>query len=207
MREIEHLEQGSLVALKPTGRSAEIELISARSLEAQVQARADTLLDRELDRIARGERRVLPKLERVEHALSQRAEVLEREGLGLMSDSGKFYFRDGVRDGLRAHELDRAGLEHARRHGLDYRDLSIDPPSQGEAIWRVRDVKELFAGRTVLLGRGQEVAAMVMRPPKELSIGDEVGVKLMERGTTRTLDLIVGKELELTRTISLGLGR
>jgi type IV secretory pathway VirD2 relaxase len=207
MREIEPLEQGAILTLKPEGRGAEIEVISARSLEAQVQARADTVLDRELDGIARGERRELPKLERVEHALSQRAEVLEREGLGLMSDCGKFYFRDGVRDGLRAHELDRAGLEHARRHGLDYRDFSIDPPGQGEQIWRVREVKELFAGRTVLLGRGQEVAAMVMRPPKELSIGDEVGVKLMERGTTRTLDLIVGKELELTRTISLGLGR
>jgi type IV secretory pathway VirD2 relaxase len=206
MREIEHLEQGAILALKPEGRGAEIEVISARSLEAQVQARADTVLDRELDRIARGERRELPKLERVEHALSQRAEVLEREGLGLMSDSGKFYFRDGVRDGLRAHELDRAGLVHARRHGLDYRDLSIDPPGQDEQIWRVREVKELFAGRTVLLERGGQVA-MVVKPTKELSIGDDVGIKVMERGTTRTLDLIVGKELELTRTISLGLGR
>ncbi|MFN3463988.1 MAG: DUF3363 domain-containing protein [Terricaulis sp.] len=207
MREIEPLEQGAIVALKPEGRGAEIEVISARSLEAQGQARADTVLDRELDRIARGQRRVLPKLERVENALSQRARVLEREGLGLMSESGKFYFRDGAREGLRAGELDRAGLEHARRHGLEYRDLSVDPPGQGEQIWRVRDMKELFAGRTVLLERGGQVAAMVVKPARELSIGDDVGVKLIERGNTRTLDLIVGKELELTRTISLGLGR
>jgi hypothetical protein len=207
MREIEPLEQGSILALKPDGRGAEIEVISARSLEAQAPARAETLLDRELDRIARGQRRVLPKLERVENALSQRARVLEREGLGLMSESGKFYFRDGARERLRASELDRAGLDHARRHGLEYRDLSLDPPGQGEQIWRVREVKELFAGRTVLLGRGQEVAAVVVKPTKELGIGDEVGVKLMERGNARTLDIIVGKELELARTISLGLGR
>jgi hypothetical protein len=47
----------------------------------------------------------------------------------------------------------------------------------------------------------------VVKPTKELGIGAEVGVKLMERGNARTLDLKVGKELELARTISLGLGR
>jgi len=207
LREIEGLEQGSLVALKPQGRGAEIDIISARSLESQIQARAETLLDRELDRLARGEARELPKLEGVEQALARRAQLLEREGLGLLSESGKFYFRDGARQALRAAELDHAALDHAKRHGLHYRDLSIDPPGQGEGIWRVREVKELFAGRTALLGRGHEVAAVMVKPKLELSIGDEVGVKALERGGARSLDLIVGKELELTRTISLGLGR
>ncbi|MBX9745616.1 MAG: DUF3363 domain-containing protein [Hyphomonadaceae bacterium] len=205
MREIEGLEQGSLVALKPQGRGAEIEIISARSLESQIQARAETLLDRELDRLARGEARELPRLEGVERALARRAQLLEREGLGLMSESGKFYFRDGARDALRAGELDRAALDHAKRHGLEYRDLSIDPPGQGEQIWRVREVKELFAGRTALLGRGQEVAAVMVKPKLELSIGEEVGVRTLERGTSRPLDLIVSKELDRPR--SLGLGR
>ncbi|UPT63039.1 MAG: hypothetical protein M0D54_00190 [Hyphomonadaceae bacterium JAD_PAG50586_4] len=68
-------------------------------------------------------------------------------------------------------------------------------------------MKELFAGRTALLGRGHEIAAVIVKPKLELSIGDDVGLKLIERGTARTLDLIVGKELELTRTIGLGLGR
>jgi hypothetical protein len=207
MREIEGLEQGSLVALKPQGRGAEIETISARSLDAQIRARADTLLDRELECIARGQKRELPQLERVEAALGERAQHLEYEGWGLRSESGKFYFRDGAREALRAGELDRAGLDHAREHGLAYRDLSFDPPGPSEQIWRVRDVKELFAGRTALLGRGDEVVAVMVKPKLALSIGDEVGVKLMERGGARSLDLIVGKELELTRTISLGLGR
>ncbi len=49
MREIEGLEQGSLVALKPDGRRAEIESHFGDSpLAAQVHARAETLLDREL---------------------------------------------------------------------------------------------------------------------------------------------------------------
>ena len=204
-REIDGLEQGSVVAVRPQGRGAEIEVISARSLEAQVPARADTLLDRELDRLARGEARELPKLEGVEQALARRAQLLEREGLGLLSESGRFYFRDGARQALRAAELDRAALDHAKRHGLYYRDLAIDPPGQGEDIWRVREVKELFAGRTALLGRGQEVAVVMVKPKLELSVGDEVGVKLMARGNTRTLELAVGKELDLMR--GLGLGR
>jgi type IV secretory pathway VirD2 relaxase len=205
MEEIAQLERGSIVALRPEGRSAEIELISARSLEAQINARADTLLDRELDRIARGQKRELPKLERVETALMQRAQWLERAGLGQSSESGKFYFRDGARDGLRAAELEQAGREHARQHELHYRDLIADPPAKGEQIWRVREVREMFAGRAVVLGRGQEVAAIVMKSAKELSIGDEIGVKLLERNGARTLELTTGKEL--ARTISLGLGR
>lgn len=60
-------------------------------------------------------------------------------------------------------------------------------------------MKELFAGRTALLGRGHEVAVVMVKPKLELSIGDEVGVKLMERGNTRTLELAVGKELDLMR--------
>jgi hypothetical protein len=207
MGEIEHLEQGSIVALKADGRGAKIDVISAKSLEAQVRARAETLLDRELDRIARGQARRLPALDSVEAALGRRAKTLEREGWGVSSDSGKFYFRDGARDALRAGELDRAGLEHAKRHGLQYRDLVADPPGHAEDIWRVREVKELFAGRTVLLGRGQEVAAVAMKGVKDLRIGDEVGVKLLERNGARSLDLIAGKELELARTLSLGLGR
>lgn len=207
MREIEGLEQGSVVALKPAGRSAGIEVLSARSLEAQIQARAETLLDRELDRIARGERRELPALEQVEQALSRRAQLLEREGLALLSESGTFYFRDGARDGLRAHELDRLALDHAKQHGLDYRDLAADPAGRGEDIWRVREVKEVFAGRTALLGRGHEIAAVVVKPKLEISVGDEVGVRLLERGGARSLDLIVGKELDLALNLGLGLGR
>jgi type IV secretory pathway VirD2 relaxase len=205
MREIDGLEQGSLVALKPHGRGAEIETISVRSLEAQVRARADTLLDRELDRLARGLTPSLPATRGVEAALEERKRVLEREGLGVCSGSGKFYFRDGAREALRAQELDRAVLDHAKRHGLDYRDLSVDPSGRGEEIWRVREVKELFAGRTALLGRGHEIAAVMVKPKLELSIGDEVGVKMIERGNTRTLELAVGKELDLMR--GLGLGR
>lgn len=110
----------------------------------------------------------------------------------VLSDSGKFTFSDGAREALHDRELDRAALDHARQHGLEYRDLIADPPARGEDIWRVREVKELFAGRTVLLGRGQEVAALVVRRTLELNIGDDVGVKLLERGNSRALGLAAG---------------
>jgi putative PIN family toxin of toxin-antitoxin system len=214
MREIEGLEQGSLVALTPAGRSAEIEVLSARSLEAQIHARAETLLDRELDRIARGEKRELPALQQVEQALSRRSQALEREGVGLLGENGKFYFRDGVREALRVGELDRAALDHAKRHGLQYRDLAADPSGRGEDIWRVREVKELFAGRTALLGRGQEIAAVVVKPKLELGVGEEVGVKLLERGGARLVldtNIVVkafrapgGDSAALLRTVRAG---
>ncbi len=211
MREIEGLEQGSIVALKPYGRGAGIEIISARSLEAQVQARADTLLDRELDRIARGQKRELPRLEPVEKALAARAQHLEREGWGVRSESGKFYFRDGVREALRTDELDRAGISHAKQHGLEYRDLSIDPPLNSERAWQVREVKELFAGRTAIIGRGDDIALVAIKPGKEIEIGDQVGVKILERSGAKAVELIapkqLAKELELSRGLGIGLGR
>jgi type IV secretory pathway VirD2 relaxase len=211
MREIESLEQGSIVALKPGGRGAEIEIISAKSLEAQVAARADTLLDRELDRIARGQKRELPRIERVETALGERAQHLEREGWGVRSESGKFYFRDGARAALRAGELDRAGLAHAREHGLVYRDLTFDPPLDSERVWQVREVKHLFTGRTAIIGRGDDIALVALKAGKEIGIGDQVGVRMLERGGAKAVELIapkqLAKELELGRGLGLGLGR
>ena len=211
MREVEGVEQGSIVALKPEGRGAGIEIISAKSLEAQVQARAETLLDRELDRIARGQKRELPRLEPVEKALAARAQHLEREGWGVSSESGKFYFRDGAREALHAGELDRTGLDHAKQHGLEHRDLSIDPPLGSEHVWQVREVKELFAGRTVIIGRGDDVALAAIKRGMEIGIGDQVGVKILERGNAMAVELIapkqLAKELELGRGLGLGLGR
>ena len=167
--------------------------------------------DHELDRIARGQKRELPRLERVEKALGDRAQHLEREGWGVRSDSGKFYFRDGARAALRAGELDRAGLVHAREHGLAYRDLTFDPPLDSERVWQVREVKHLFAGRTAIIGRGNEVALVGVKAGKEIGIGDQVGVEILERGGARSLELIaprqLAKELELSRGLGLGLGR
>ncbi len=82
VREIEGVQPGSLLALKPEGRGAEIEVISHHSLQAQVQARAETLLDRELDRIARGQKRELPRLERVEVSAWRARPAFGVRGLG-----------------------------------------------------------------------------------------------------------------------------
>ena len=105
----------------------------------------------------------------------------------------------------------RAGLDHAKQHGLAYRDLTFDPPLNSEQVWQVREVKQLFAGRTAIIGRGEDIAMVPIKAGKEIGIGDHVGVKMLERNGARSLELIapkqLAKELELSRGLGLGLGR
>jgi type IV secretory pathway VirD2 relaxase len=172
MERIADLQRGSWVALAPEGKRAEVERLSFHGLDAQVRVRAETELDRELDRQARGEARRLPDCPEVIEALSARAQVLEANGLGARSPSGKFYFRDGAREYLRRTEVEREGDNRARG---GERDLA----REGET-WRVREVKELFAGKAAVLERGREV---LVHPPgrgSDIKAGDEVAFKAIE---------------------------
>ena len=202
MREIEDLQQGSLVALKPRGRTAEIERLSYHPIREQVRARADTVLDQELDRVARGQARRLPPMKSVEEALVERAEFLEANGFGLRSENGKFYFRDGAREHLRAAELERAGQERAREHGR--RCLGRDGVEEltGKGTWKVREVRELFAGKTAILERGRDIAAVPLGKSRDIGVGDEVMLKARE-GPTRSLQL----SRELAKGLERGIGR
>jgi hypothetical protein len=173
-----------------------------------VHARADTLLDQDLDRIARGEAPLLPELERVEAALADRANALERAGYGLKSESGKFYFREGAREELRANELDRAGLEHAKAHGRAYRDLASDPGLAPDHVWDVREVKELFAGRAAIIGRGSDIAVVPMKAGQSVEIGDQIGIKMRDGpGAQKAIELIQPQDLAKTLGRGLDLSR
>lgn len=208
MLEISELQQGSLVALHPNGHGAEIERLSFHPVEAQVHARANTVLDQDLDRVARGEARLLPALEGVESALAERADVLEAAGYGLKSDSGKFYFRDGAREDLRAAELDRAGLEHARDHGGVYRDLIEDNHLEPDQVWDVREVKELFAGKAAILGRGADIAVVALGGAPDINVGDEVGLRMLEGpGGEKVVGLIAPQEFAKSPDLGFDPGR
>jgi hypothetical protein len=78
-------------------------------------------------------------------------------------------------------------------------------------VWQVREVKQLFAGRTAIIGRDAEIALAPIKAGKEIGIGDQVGVRMLERNGARSLELIApkqfAKELELSRGLGLGLGR
>jgi hypothetical protein len=166
------------VALAPNGKRAQVVRLSFHGLDAQVRVRAETELDRELDRQARGVATRLPDAPEVKEALDARAQVLEAHGFGARSPSGKFYFRDGAREALRRTELEREGDSRTRG---DARDLI----REGES-WRVREVKELFAGKAALLERGRDVLAHPLGRGGDIKAGDEVAFKAMPgRGPSR----------------------
>ncbi len=170
MERIADLQRGSWVALAPEGKRASVERLSFHGLDAQVPVRAETELDRELDRQARGEATRLPDCPEVIEALNARAQVLEANGFGARSPSGKFYFRDGAREDLRCAELEREG----RARGGE-RDLA----REGET-WRVREVKELFSGRAAVLERGRDVVVHPLGRGSEIAPGDQVTFKAVQ---------------------------
>ncbi|MBL8544103.1 MAG: DUF3363 domain-containing protein [Hyphomonadaceae bacterium] len=190
---ISDLQRGSWVALAPEGKRAAVERLSFHGLDAQIPARAETELDRELDRQARGEARRLPECPEVVQALNDRARVLEANGFGARSPSGKFYFRDGAREELRRVELEREGDQRGRGDG---RELA----REGES-WRVREVKELFAGRAAVLERGRDVLVHNLGRGSDIKAGDEVAFKAMpSRGPSRE-----PTKHELVKTLVRGL--
>jgi hypothetical protein len=202
MEAIADLQKGSLVALEPDGKRAAIERLAFHPVQEQVHARADTALDRELDRIARGRARVLPPLDGVERALADRAAWHAEAGHGALSASGKFYFRDGAREALREAESKEIGAALQRDTGRDVQDIAASPQDS----WKVRGVRELFAGKTAILERGLGVAMAPIARGAEIAIGNHVELKMSqgrELGLAPSLEIVRGLE----KGITLGLGR
>lgn len=205
MEAIADLQRGSLVALTPGGKRGSIERLPFHAPEDQVHARARTELDRELERVARGEAPRLPDTPEVRAALDDRARVLESHRLGLRTNDGRFHFRDGALNELKQAELSREGREAAKeRHGL-FRDVTPGAGQEqdwggptrfgGEEPWRVRATKELFAGKTAILERGRDLALAPVQPGMGIGAGDSV-----------SLDVAKTQQLEMTKLLGRGLG-
>lgn len=202
MEAIADLQRGSLVTLTPESRRGGIERLSFHSPDEQSRVWAQTELDRELDRVARGEPPRLPETPGVRAALDQRAQLLETQGFGGRDGSGKFHFRDGAMNILKENELKHEGkLATGEQHGLS-RDVTPGSGDKlgrggfaGEEPWVVRNTKELFAGKTAILERGRDVALAPMQPGMSLGAGDSVAL-----GLAKT------KQLEMTKLLGRGLG-
>jgi type IV secretory pathway VirD2 relaxase len=206
MDAIADLKRGSLVELTPDGKRGGIERLSFHTPGEQSRVWAQTELDRELDRLARGEPPRLPDLPGVREALDQRAQLLESQGFGARDSGGKFHFRDGAMDILKESELKHEGKLAAReRHGL-FRDVTPGSGDKsgrvglgGEEPWSVRDTKELFAGRTAIVERGRDVAMAPVKPGMSLGAGDKVALNL-------TNDIAKTRQLEMTKLLGRSLG-
>lgn len=209
MEAIADLQRGSMVALTPEGRRGGIERLSFHSPEEQSRVCAQTELDRDLDRVARGEPARLPNTPAVREALEQRTQLSEDHGFGARDGAGKFHFRDGAMDALKENELKHHGKDAAReQHGL-FRDVT---PGSGEArdwggsrnfggeeVWNVRETKELFAGKHAVLERGRDVALAPIQPGMGISPGDSVSLNVADQMTK-------APQLEMTKLLGRGLG-
>ena len=202
MENIAELQKGSLVALAPDGKRASVERLCYHPVSDQTRAVADTELDRELDRLARGEARQLPRLASVELALSERAALHVEAGNGALSPSGKFYFRDGVRDELRREEMKAFGQSLGQETGRSFQDIADGP----EKSWRLRETRELFAGKIAVLERGINISAAPIARGLSLAPGQQVEVQL-SRGTglAPSLEVAGGIAKGLARGLGLGL--
>lgn len=194
MEAIADLQRGSLVTLIPEGRRGGIERLSFHDPEAQVEVNAQTELDRELERVARGEAPRLPDTPAVREALDQRAQLLESHGFGARDGSGKFQFRDGAMEHLLRAEFEHAGQDAQSRHGGLFRDVAREGMQAGRD-WTVRETTELFGGKTAVLERGRELALAPIKPGMEIAVGDKV-----------QLTLGAAKELEMVKAVGRGLG-
>jgi type IV secretory pathway VirD2 relaxase len=209
MEAIADLQRGSLVALTPEGKRGSIERLSFHAPEEQVHVRAQTELDRELNRIASGQTPHLPDAPEVRAALDERASVLESNQLGQRSGDGRFHFRAGALDELKQAELSREGRDAAKeRHGLfrdvtpgagHERDWSGSATFGGERSWTVRETKELFAGKTAILERGSDLALAPMQHGMGIGPGDRVSLTLADQ-------MAKAPQLEMTKLLGRGLG-
>jgi len=207
---IENLQKGALVALHPEGRRAHLERLAFHPVREQVLAIADTALDRELDRMARGQARELPETENVDRALKARALAHERGGLGDRDEAGVFHFRDGVRDSLRQAELDRLDRETER----DTLKSRADPSLTPNDAWKVREVVELHAGPTAVLERGRSFALAPVAPGEALREGDRVAFRQIReigrdiaRDAGRYVARSISPALEVVRSLGRDIGR
>jgi|GEM_PF-1440371 len=196
---IQDLQQGSLAALEPNGRRPDIERLSYHSPAQQLMAQADTELDRELDRIAKGEQRLLPELDNVERCLTERAAMHVEQSLGEIDGNGNFAFKPGARDYLHALERNETGRVLAAERGREFRDS----PRMDEN-WRVQGTREMFSGKVTVLERSLDVTVASVAKGQNPEIGKDVSLKVVrapELGLRQTLQIAppLSRGLELGR--------
>ncbi|MEQ1491675.1 MAG: DUF3363 domain-containing protein [Terricaulis sp.] len=193
-RDAAGLQPGALVAIEPkvhegAGTRVRIDRLSETPLATQIEAPAETELDREIIRQLAGEAPRLPNTREVRNAITERIGWHQREGNGGRDLTGRFEFNQGALDRLRASELWRARETLTRTTGK----RAIDVADGLEREWRVRGFVQLQQGRFAALERSDAVALVQMsRSPS------------LQQGKSYSLSVANGK---VKATPSMGLDR
>ncbi|MGE0743240.1 MAG: DUF3363 domain-containing protein [Hyphomonadaceae bacterium] len=193
-REGAGLQPGAIVAIEPkahegAGTRVRIDRLSEMPLATQIEAPAETELDREIVRQLAGAAHRLPNTREVRNAITERIGWHQREENGGRDLTGRFEFNQGALDRLRTSELSRA--EDALTRTTGKRAINIaDGLERG---WRVRGFVQLHQGRFAMLERNDGVA--LLRVTRSLSL---------KQGKAYSLSITNGK---VKATPSLGLDR
>jgi hypothetical protein len=193
-RDATGLQPGALVAIEPkshpgAGTRVKLDRLSETPLATQIEAPAETELDREIVSQLAGEAPRLPNTREVRNAITERIGWHQREGNGGRDLTGRFEFNQGALERLRASELSRT--EDVLMKATGKRTINVGDGLDRE--WRVRGFVQLHQGRFAMLERNDGVALLrVTQSP------------LLKQGKAYSLSITNGK---VKATPSLGLDR
>jgi hypothetical protein len=178
-RAVADIEPGGLVAIEQhshggRGNRVKVQTLSALPLDAQVAARSETELDRELARVIAGEPGKLPSTPSVRDALAQRIAWHEREKSGGPDLTGRFEFASGALKRLRETELAHETRAFAKQLGK--RPLAINDGLERD--WTVRGIKMLHQGRFAMLERNDGIALAPLSSGQQLAIGKSYSIAI-----------------------------
>jgi len=193
-RDADGLQPGALVAIEPKthegrGTRVKIDRLSETPIAAQIDAPAETELDREIVRQLAGEQPQLPNTREIRNAITERIGWHQRQGSGGRDLTGRFEFNQGALDQLRVSEFTRA--EDALKRATGKRVITLADGLERE--WRVRGFVQLHQGRFASLERNDGIA--LLRVTRSLSL---------KQGKAYSLSVSNGK---VKATPSLGLDR
>ena len=193
-RDIDGLSADAIVAIEPKGHAGQgtrlkVDRLSEMPIATQIEARAETELDREIVQILAGQPQRLPNTRELRNAVSSRIAWHQNEGHGQRDLTGRFEFNADVLKRLRSEELSTAefALRGATGKGL------INAADGLEREWRVRALVQLHQGRFAQLERNDAVA--LIRLSRSLSL---------KQGKTYSISMVGGK---MKATPSIGLER
>lgn len=171
-REAEGLMPGAIVAIEPKpheGRGTRVKLdrLSETPIATQIDARAETELDREIVRLVAGDPARLPNTREVRNAITERIAWHQREDNGRRDLTGRFAFDPGVLDRLRKDEL--AHAEDALGKATGKRVINMNDGLEREL--RVGSFVQLHQGRFAVLERNDAVALLRVSPSMSMKQG------------------------------------
>jgi hypothetical protein len=193
-RDIEGISVNGIAAIEPkqhggVGARLKVDRLSDLPLASQIEARAETAIDREIIAILAGEPQRLPNTREIRNAVSSRIAWHQQQGHGQRDLLGRFTFEPDALGRLRREELMSA--EQALRKSTG--KTVIDAADGIEREWRVREFVQLHQGRFATLERNNAVA--VVRVSRALSL---------KRGKSYSITAVGGT---VKATPSIGLER